>query len=127
MKKLNILGAVLVLLCAVSVSYSHSVALFEAGGFRGWMAHCGVIAVEATFLLGVLNLVVSRIKGEPPGKPAIFGGLLGVLLVGWSNVAAGWSFGLTGILLGLVIPCALIVSEAILSKAILQSPKLPTS
>lgn len=125
MKKLNIAGAFLVLCCAVSVSYSHSVALFEAGGFRGWMAHAGVVAVEVTFLMGALNIVVARLKRRPVGAPAAMGGILGVILVSWSNIAAGWSAGITGILLGLVIPAALITAEAILSRAILQPKKEP--
>jgi len=87
------------------------------------MAHVAVVGCEVTFLLGALNLVVSRMKGESPGAPAILGGLLGVLMVGWSNVSAGWEYGITGILLGLATPAALVISEAILSRAILQHSK----
>lgn len=121
MKAINIIGAALVLLANLAVSYNHSIQLFQSGGFTGWMAHVAVIGAETTFILGALNLVVSRLRGESPGAPAILGGLLGVGLVSWSNVAAGVAYGWTGILLGLATPASLMVAEAILSRAIIQS------
>lgn len=39
----------------------------------------------------------------------------------WSNVAAGWEYGITGVLLGLATPASLIISESILSRAIMRS------
>lgn len=120
MRGINITGALVVLLCNLVVSYNHSIQLFQAGGFTGWMAHVAVVAAETTFILGALNIVVARTRGNPPGAPAILGGLLGVALVSWSNVSAGWEKGITGILLGLATPASLIVAEAILSRAILQ-------
>lgn len=124
MRVLNVLGAFLVLICNLVVSFNHTLELFRAGGFKGTLAPIGVIAVETTFILGALNLVVSRLKGVSPGGPAIMGGLLGVALVTWSNVRAGWSYGLEGILLGLATPVSLVISEAILSRAILQRAKM---
>lgn len=123
MRALNVIGAFTVMMCNLIVSYNHSIELFISGGFHGWMAHMAVVGCETTFLLGALNLVVSRMKGEPPGSPAILGGLLGVALVSWSNVAAGWSYGVVGILLGLATPASLLVAEGILSRAILQRVK----
>lgn len=87
------------------------------------MAHIGTIAVEVTFIMGALNLVSSRMRGVSPGLPATAGFILGVLLVSWSNTAAGWSHGITGILLGLATPMSLIVAESILSRAIIQRKK----
>jgi RNA polymerase sigma factor (sigma-70 family) len=68
-------------------------------GVHGWMAHVAVIAAEITFIMG---------------------GLLGVAVVTWSNVAAGWSYGWVGIILGATTPLSLIIAESILSRAILQ-------
>lgn len=120
MRVFNILGGLGVLLCNIVVSYNHSIELFQSGGFEGWMAHVAVIGAETTFILGALNIVVARSRGVSPGAPAILGGLLGVALVSWSNAAAGWSYGLPGILLGLATPASLIVAEAMISKEILH-------
>ena len=84
------------------------------------MAHVAVIGAETTFILGALNIVVARSRGVSPGAPAILGGLLEVALVSWSNAAAGWSYGLPGILLGLATPASLIVAEAMISREILH-------
>ena len=120
MRVFNILGGLGVLLCNIVVSYNHSIELFQSGGFEGWMAHVAVIGAETTFILGALNIVVARLRGVSPGAPAILGGLLGVALVSWSNAAAGWSYGLPGILLGLATPASLIVAEAMISREILH-------
>lgn len=124
MRGLNIIAALTVLICNIVVSYNHSIALFQSGGFKGWMAHIGVIAAEVTFVLGATNIVVSRLRGYSPGLPAMLGGGLGVLLVGWSNVAAGWEYGAVGIILGAVTPLSLIIAESILSRAALQWPTI---
>lgn len=123
MRALNIVGGSIVLICVVAVSYSHTLALFGMGGFTGIFQHMAVIAVEVTFLLGALNMVVSRFKGRHPGIPAIIGGLFGVGIVGWGNIEAGVNYGIHGVLLGAAIPISLIIAEAILSKAILQRMK----
>lgn len=111
------------MVCVVAVSYSHTLALFGMGGFTGIFQHMAVIAVEVTFLLGALNMVVSRFKGQHPGIPAIIGGLFGVGIVGWGNIEAGVNYGIHGIVLGAAIPISLIIAESILSKAILQRMK----
>ena len=118
MRLINTLGAAITLMCSIVVSYNHTVALFEAGGYRGWMAHLGVVSVEGSFALGVFNLIFARLQGEPPGWPPVAGGIFGVCIVGWSNIAAGWQHGLPGVLLGLAIPISMVISEANLSHAI---------
>mgnify|MGYP001175444395 CR=1 FL=1 len=120
MKALNIVGGSIVLFCVVVVSYSHTLALFGMGGFTGIFQHMAVIAIEVTFLLGALNLVVSRMRGVSPGVPATIGGIFGIAVVGWGNVEAGIDYGLHGIILGAAIPVSLIIAESILSRAILQ-------
>ncbi|WP_044641935.1 hypothetical protein [Risungbinella massiliensis] len=123
MRKINILGAFLVLICNIAVSFHHSLELFRSGGFTNGLEYLAVVAAEITFIMGGLNIVASRLAGYSPGLPAYLGGLLGVALVGWSNVSAGWNYGVTGILLGAFTPLSLILSEAILSRAIIQGRK----
>jgi hypothetical protein len=123
MKALNITGAFVVLICNLVVSFDHSLELFRAGGFTGRLAYLAVIGAEVTFIMGALNLVSSRMRGISPGLPATSGFILGVLLVSWANVSAGWSYGLTGVLLGLATPISLIIVEAILSRAIINRKK----
>ncbi|MFS8513160.1 MAG: hypothetical protein LOD87_05505 [Planifilum fulgidum] len=120
MKIINILGAFIVLGCNLWVSFTHTLDLFRAGGFSGGLEIIATVGVETVFLMGAFNIVVSRLRGVSPGVPAILGGLLGVALVSWSNVSAGWEYGITGILLGLATPASLIVAEAILSREAIQ-------
>jgi hypothetical protein len=124
MKVLNIMSAFIVVVCNIWVSFNHSLELFLAGGFKGGLEYVAVVGVEVTFLMGGLNIVASRLKGVSPGAPAVMGGLLGVLLVSWSNIAAGWAYGITGVLLGLATPISLLVAEAILSRAIMNHREL---
>lgn len=90
------------------------------GGFTGDLAYVGVVGAEVTFLLGVLNMTISKLKGEDPGVPAKAGFSLGVTLILWSNIHSGISAGITGIILGAVTPASLIVAEAIIGRAILH-------
>lgn len=123
MRVLNILVAALVLVGAVIVSYSHTAQLFAQNGYSGWLVHVGVGVVELTFLMGALNIVTARVKGVRVGVPPMLGGLLGVLVVGYSNVRAGLPYGFEGVALGAVIPLSLIVTEGILAWAILTGRK----
>lgn len=125
LRVINIIGAFLVLVCNIVVSFNHSLELFRYGGFTNGLEYVGVVAAEITFIMGGLNIVSSRLAGYSPGIPAYLGGLLGVALIGWSNISAGWEYGLTGILLGAFTPLSLILSEAILSRAIIQGRKKP--
>jgi hypothetical protein len=117
--KWNILLSLLILLVTLFISYHHSVALFELGGFEGVYAHLGVISAELTFLQGAMNIIIARLQGKKPGAPATMAGLLGLLLVGLSNVMAGIDFGIIGIVLGAAVPVALLVSESMLAKSFL--------
>lgn len=121
MRGLTIFVSFIVLVCVVIISYSHSLALFEMGGFTGYFRHLGVIVVEATFVLGFLNIVIARFQGRSPGKPAVVGGIYGVLLVGWANIQAGLDYGLYGVLLGVAMPIGLVITESILAHALIRS------
>lgn len=118
---LTIFVSFIVLVAVVIISYSHSLALFEMGGFTGWFRHLGVIVVEATFVLGFLNIVIARFQGRSPGKPAVVGGIYGVLLVGWANIQAGWEYGIYGVALGVAMPVGLVITESILAHALIRS------
>lgn len=122
MKIINIIGATIVLLANIYVSFNHSIELFKLGGFTGEIAYMGVIGAEVTFLLGVLNMTVSKLKGEKTGSPAYAGFYLGVSLILWSNIHAGLKAGVIGIILGAVTPASLIVAETIIGRAILHKP-----
>lgn len=128
MRAISMIGAVVVLVVNILISYNHSLELFISGKFTGWMAHAGVIGIETTFIVGALYIIACRMKGISPGVPAYAAGIQGVLLVTWSNVSAGWS-GLNemlpvpvGVILGIQIPISLIIMESILSRAIIKRP-----
>lgn len=119
MRFINILTGFIILICVVSVSCLHTVALFESVGFQRVEAILIVIAVEAIFLLSCLNLVVSRIRETKPGLPAIAGFLYGTALVGWSNVSYVYDHGIAGWLLGVSIPVGLIIAEGVITREII--------
>lgn len=121
MKFINIIGSSIVLLSNIYVSFNHTIMLFQLGGFTGNIALAGVIGAETTFLLGVLNVTVAKLKGEKAGVPAYAGFYLGVSLILWSNIHAGLNYGITGIILGAIIPVSLIIAEAIIGRAILHT------
>jgi hypothetical protein len=120
LKLINITGAAIVLLSNIYVSFNHSIELFRQGGFSGNLAYVGVIGAEVTFLMGALNMVVSKLKGENAELPAKLGFILGVSLILWSNIHAGLGAGITGIILGAVTPVSLIIAEMIIGRAIVQ-------
>lgn len=120
MKALNLFCAGAVLLCALVLSYHHSVELMAAGGYQGIYRHLAVVLAELTFLAGAANVVLARIQKRPPGIPPVLGALFGVALTGWANISAGVEYGITGILLGAMVPVALVISEAILAHFLLR-------
>lgn len=120
MRVFNALSSLAVMAAVVYISFVHSLELFRAYGFEGELAYLGVIAVELTFVSSMLNIIVCRLKGRPAGAPSYIGGLLGVSLVAWSNVSATVKYGVPGIVLGLFVPAALVVSESIMSYAVIR-------
>lgn len=120
MRVFNALSSLAVMAAVVYISFVHSLELFRAYGFEGELAYLGVIAVELTFVSSMLNIIVCRLKGRPAGAPSYIGGLLGVSLVAWSNVSATVKYGVPGIVLGLFVPAALVVSESIMSYVVIR-------
>src|SRR5690606_16227245 len=120
MRAFNLFCSGAVLLCAVVLSYHHSVELMAAGGYQGIYRHMAVILAELTFLAGAANVVLARIQKRSPGVPPVLGALFGVVLTGWANISAGLEYGMTGILLGAMVPLALVISEAILAHFLLN-------
>lgn len=120
MKVFNLICAGAVFVCAVVLSYHHSVELMSAGGYQGIFRHLAVVLVELTFIAGAANLVLARIQKRSPGVPPVLGALFGVVLTGWANIRAGIPYGKTGIALGAMVPIALVISEAILAHFLLH-------
>jgi len=120
MKMFNLFCAGAVLICAVVLSYHHSVELMAAGGYQGIYRHLAVVLAELTFLAGAANVVLARIQKRTPGVPPVLGALFGVALTGWANISAGLAYGMTGVLLGAMVPVALVISEAILAHFLLR-------
>lgn len=120
MKVFNLICAGAVFVCAVVLSYHHSIDLMAAGGYQGFYRHLAVVLAELTFIAGAANLVLARIQKRPPGIPPVLGALFGVALTGWANISAGVEYGITGILLGAMVPVALVISEAILAHFLLR-------
>lgn len=116
-----ILGAV-IFLCVVSVSFSHTVELYQRVGFALWEAIVFTIAVETTFFLSAWTIMWRRNKGENPSGSAYAGFAYGVILVFFSNSA--YTVGLNILfenkiaqwVLALSVVFGVLVSESIISQ-----------
>ena len=118
MKGINVLGALISLGCAIYVSFNHTLDLYRSGGYTGKLAYAAAIGVEVVFVVGTLNLIIETLNGRPLTWPIIAASALGISVVTWSNVAAGWQYGVTGILLGISTPISVWVAKAMLSKVL---------
>src|SRR5690606_12297844 len=90
-------------------------------GFHGVFGHFAVVAFEALFLVSVTNIVFAKTRGVPPGAPLYAGFFLGLSVVFWGNVRAGLDYGLTGAIIGGLVPVTLVVGESILAFALIVS------
>ena len=113
--------AVVVVICSLTVSYSHSLDLFSSVGYHDIFAHLAVIATESVFLGGAVNLIVARLKGRKAGWPPRVAGLFGCILVLWANIRSGLAYGWEGIALGASIPVALVVAESLFGWAVIST------
>lgn len=115
-----ILGS-LIFLCAQTLSYVHTLRLFELHGYRGWEAHLGVIMFEAVFFLGAFVTMIFHFIGEKPGVPVRLATFLGAGFVTWSNVSYGMEYGAGGIVIGISIILCVIVAELVAGRSILHT------
>src|SRR5690606_21086853 len=121
MRIFSIIGSLVVLACVLVVSYAHTYALMVSVGFHGVFGHFAVVAFEALFLVSVTNIVFAKTRGVPPGAPLYAGFFLGLSVVFWGNVRAGLDYGLTGAIIGGLVPVTLVVGESILAFALIVS------
>jgi len=127
MRFISVLGGAVVFLCNLYISFFHTLDLFRSGGLTGGMEYVAAVGAEIAFFTFAVTIVYARLRRIRPGWPSILGGLLGVSLVGWSNIAAGWSYGLVGILIGIYFPAMLLVVEANLTRTAAMRRNQPAS
>lgn len=111
----------IILICAMILSYSHTVELFNYAQYVGWLAHIGTVMIELTFFLGTSVIILSRAAGMESGWPARATFVFGAALVLWSNVSSGimlldeqW----TAVVLGIAVVTCLFLMEAVVSRAL---------
>lgn len=115
-----LVGAV-ILACAMTLSYNHTVDLFKYAGYIVWLSHIGTVMIELTFFLGTSVIILSRAVGMAAGWPARATFIFGAALVLWSNVSSGimlldeqW----TAVVLGVAVVTCLFLMEAVVSRAL---------
>ena len=126
MRAWSIILGVVIFLCVVSVSFSHTVDLYKRVGFALWEAIGITIAVETTFFLSGWSILWHRYRGQKPGGPAYAGFLYGVTLVLFSNAA--YTVGLDVLfenkiaqwVLALSVVLGVLIAESIISKNLLH-------
>lgn len=122
MRAWSIFLGVVIFLCVVSVSFSHTVDLYQRVGFALWEAVVFTIAVETTFFLSAWTILWRRNKGEKPSGSAYAGFTYGVVLVFFSNSA--YTVGLNRLfendiaqwVLALSVVFGVLVAESIISQ-----------
>lgn len=126
MRKWSIIFGLIIFVCVVTVSFSHTVDLYERVGFKQWEAFLITVAVETTFLLSGWSILWYRNKGRKPGGPAYAGFLYGVVLVLFSNSA--YTVGLDVLfenkiaqwVLALSVVFGVLIAEAIISRNLVR-------
>ncbi|MRG29083.1 hypothetical protein [Laceyella tengchongensis] len=114
MRVINILAAMFVLGCGVYLSLNHSHDLFMGVGYTSKQAWVATAMSEVMFIVGGINLAASRLRGYKPSIPAYLGFWQGLGLVGWSNIAATFEYGLAGWLLGGSIVTTVLIMESVM-------------
>ena len=111
----------IILACAMTLSYNHTVYLFKYAQYAEWLSHIGTIMIELTFFLGTSVIILSRAAGMESGWPARATFVFGAALVLWSNVSSGimlldeqW----TAVVLGIAVVTCLFLMEAVVSRAL---------
>jgi len=126
MRKWSIIFGLVIFVCVVTVSFSHTVDLYERVGFKQWEAILITVAVEATFLLSGWSILWHRYRGQKPGGPAYAGFLYGVVLVLFSN--SSYTVGLDVLfankvaqwVLALSVVFGVLIAEAIISRNLVR-------
>ena len=126
MRKWSIIFGLIIFVCVVTVSFSHTVDLYERVGFKQWEAILITVAVEATFLLSGWSILWHRYRGQRPGGPAYAGFLYGVVLVLFSN--SSYTVGLDVLfankvaqwVLALSVVFGVLIAEAIISRNLVR-------
>lgn len=129
----SIIFGMVIFICVVTVSFSHTVALYERVGFIRWEAVLITIAVETTFLLSGWSILWYRYRGQHPGGPSYAGFLYGVTIVLFSNSA--YTVGLDVLFtnkvaqwtLALSVVAGVFISEAIISRNLSQWTDRPAT
>src|SRR5690606_18538562 len=122
MRAWSIILGVVIFLCVVSVSFSHTVDLYKRVGFALWESVVFTIAVETTFFLSAWTILWRRNKGEKPSGSAYAGFTYGVVLVFFSNSA--YTVGLNRLfendiaqwVLALSVVLGVLIAESIISQ-----------
>lgn len=126
MRKWSIIFGLIIFVCVVTVSFSHTVDLYERVGFKQWEAFLITVAVETTFLLSGWTILWYRNKGQKPGGPAYAGFLYGVVLVLFSNSAYTvgldvlFANGIAQWVLALSVVFGVLIAEAIISRNLVR-------
>lgn len=121
MRAFNIIAGGAVFVCMLILSYSHTADLFVRGGYHGDFAHLGVIACELLFFLSNTNIIICKLKGRKVPAPIRLASLVSALVVGYANVSSGFNHGWEGIGIGALILIVLVVSELVVSAAIMSA------
>lgn len=124
----------LICLAVLTLSYLHSVELFERSGYHGIFAHVGVIGFELMFVLGSIIMIWSRWVGAKISGASKYVFYLGVGVNVYSNIASGFAKGEAlvfylfdnglainePVLIGALIPMMFVGAELVIADAIFK-------
>jgi hypothetical protein len=132
MKSMHAFGALVVLICAMSVSFNHTIVMYQNGaGYESLQALVIAVSFEIMFAMSSAVMISRRLKGKQVPKFTKVGFWFGLVVVTWGNIRfslkpeAGFVGNIEPVLLEIAVVCIVIFSEAIFGEAVTDPDEQP--
>lgn len=105
LKTLNIVAAYIGFVCNIMFSYDNLIQLIQTNGFdSSWQAQAFVFIIVILSMVGLTNTILSSVR-----LSTYLSGAIGLFFLIWSNIVAGWAYGLINMIIGILFPLLLVL------------------